>query len=631
MVTRVRNDRLHASEPNSKQPFTGDFLCPKGRNLTPYVYSKQRLMYPLRRTGKKGSGEFEKITWNDALKEIASKIKEVSDRHGPESILQFDYAGNMGLVQRYFPSRFFNAIGASRISHTICSRAGDKALEVVYGSTLGMLPDEIERCRLIVVWGMNPAWSSPHGFEMLKRAAKRGAKIYVIDPVKTSTAEIGVHIRIKPATDGALALGIMNHLIQNRLCNELFLDRNATGFDRLAGVTSKYDMTTISKTTGLTTRQIEDFIGDYVSLRPNCIMIGYGMQRQRNGGEMVRAISLLPALIGENRGFFYSNDLADFDMGYLEGTALRNRKLTTYNMVDIGRTLQAGKVKMMFVYNSNPLATLPNQGLLRKGFASEDMYTVVHDLVQTDTADYADIVLPATSFFEHYDINTSYFHNYLSVNEKAIEPVGEARSNSDTFRALASAMRLTQRELFEEDVKVAKNLVSKSKSVEGRFEDITKKGYLKLKVPNRDVYQTPTKKIEIYSAAAESEGLSGLPTHVPVSSSLPYMLLSPVHKFLVRSQYHLRWHEIGPVVYVNPEDAKAEGAEDGSSVTLSNEFGEWTVKCEFSDAVPRGVLMTYSALWPKLSGGSNVNFLTTDFVQRYGQNSAFNSTFVKMM
>ena len=631
MVTRVKDGRLHGTEPNSKHPFTGDMLCPKGRNLSPYVYSKQRLLHPMRRVGEKGSGEFEKITWNDALKEIALKVRETSEGHGPESILQFDYAGTMGLVQRYFPSRFFNAIGASRVSHTICSRAGDKALQIVWGSNLGMLPEEIEKCRLIVVWGMNVAWSSPHGFEMLKRAAKRGAKIYVIDPVRTPTAEIGVHLQIRPATDSALALGMMNHLIQNRLCNEIFLDRNATGFDRLAGVASKFDMTTISKVTGLTTRQIEDFIGDYVSLRPNCIMIGYGMQRQRNGGEMVRAIGTLPALIGENRGFFYSTDLGDFDMDYLEGTSLRTRKQTMYNMVDIGRTLQSGKVKMMFVYNSNPLATLPNQTLVRKGFSREDMYTVVHDLFQTDTADYADIVLPATSFFEHYDINTSYFHSCLSVNEKAIEPLGDARSNSDTFRALASAMRLTQKELFEEDEKVAKNLVSKNKSVEGRFEDITKKGFLRLKVPDRRAYPTPSKKIELYSAAAEAEGLGGLPSHVQVTSDLPYMLLTPVHKFLIRSQYHQRWQDIKPVVYVNPKDAKAEGVEDGSMVTLSNELCDWEVKCELSDTVPRGVLVAYSALWPKLSGGASANFLTTDYVQRYGQNSAFNSTFVKMM
>ena len=631
MVTRVKDGRLHGSEPNSKHPFTGDLLCPKGRNLTQYVYSKQRLLYPMRRTGPKGSGQFEKVTWNDALKEIAQKTREASEKHGPESVLQFDYAGTMGLVQRHFPSRFFNAIGSSRVSHTICSRAGDKALEIVWGSNLGMLPEEIEECRLIIVWGMNVAWSSPHGFEILKRAAKRGAKIYVIDPLRTPTAEIGIHLQVRPATDSALALGIMNHLIQNRLCNEIFLERNAVGFDRLAGVASKFDMTTISKATGLTTRQIEDFIGDYVSLRPNCIMIGYGMQRQRNGGEMVRAICTLPALIGENRGFFYSTDLGDFDMDYLEGSSLRTRRRVTHNMVDIGRTLQSGKVKMMFVYNCNPLATLPNQPLVRKGFARDDVYTVVHDLFQTDTADYADMVLPATSFFEHYDINASYFHSYLSVNEKAIEPIGEARSNSDTFRALASAMGLTQRELFEEDEKVAKTLVSKSKSVEGRFEDITKKGFLRLKVPDRRAYATPSKKIELYSASAEAEGLGGLPSHVPVSSTLPYMLLTPVHKFLVRSQYHQRWQDIRPVVQMNPKDAKAEGVEGGSTVTLANELGEWEVECEVSDAVPRGVIVAYSALWPKLSGGMSANFLTTDFVQRYGQNSAFNSTFVKLL
>jgi anaerobic selenocysteine-containing dehydrogenase len=572
-VTRVKDGRLHSVEPNKKHPFTGSLVCPKGRNIAQYVYSKQRLQYPMRRMGKKGSGQFEKTTWTIALKEIASKVKEVSERNGPESILQFDYAGTMGLVQRYFPSRFFNAIGASRVSHTICSRAGDKALEVVYGSTLGMLPDEIERCRLIVVWGMNPAWSSVHSFDMLKRAEKRGAKIYVIDPVKTATTDIGVHLRINPTTDAALALGMVNHLVENRLCNEAFIEQNTTGFDRLAGIAAKYDMRKIAKLTGLKTREIEDFIGDYVSLRPSCIMIGYGMQRHRNGGDMVRAISVLPVMIGENRGFFYSTDLGDFDMDYLEGTALRTRKRVEYNMVDLGRTLQSGKVKMMFVYNANPLATLPNQELLRKGFSRDDTFTVVHDLFQTDTADYADIVLPATSFLEHYDINTSYLHGYLSVNEKAIEPVGESRSNADFFRALASTMKLSGKELFEEDGKVAKTLVSKSKAVEGRFEDITKKGYLKLKVPRRDVYQTPTTKIELYSAIAEAEGLGGLPAHVDVMRTAPYILLSPVHKFLVRSQYHPRWQEIQPLVYISPKDATAQNVENDSVITLMNEFG----------------------------------------------------------
>ena len=631
MVTRVRNGRIHSVEANSKQPFTGSSLCPKGRNMSQHVYSRQRLLYPMRRTGDKGSGEFEKITWNDALKEIALKAKEVSERDGPESILQYGYCGTTGLVQRFFPSRFFNAIGASRISGSICAGAGEKALEVVYGSSLGMLPDEIEKCRLIVVWGMNPAWSSPHGFEMLRRASKRGAKIYIVDPVKTATTELGIHLRIRPTTDAAFALGIMNHLIQNRLCNEMFLDANAAGFGKLAGVAGKFDMKAMSKTTGLAISQIEDFIGDYVSLRPSCIMIGYGMQRHRNGGDMVRAISMLPALIGESRGFFYSTDIEDIDMDYLEGTSLRSRKLVEHNMVNIGRTLSTGKVRMMFVYNSNPLATLPNQELVRKGFSRDGLYTVVHDLFQTDTADYADMVLPATSSFEHFDIHTSYFHPFLSVNEKAIEPLGEAKCNTDLFRALATAMRLKQRELFEEDEKVAKNLVSKSKSVEGKFEDITKKGYLKRKVPDRRVFDTPTRKIELYSESAEKEGLGGLPTHSEVARTNPYMLLSPVHKFLSRSQYHLRWPDIQPLVYINPRDAKAEGVEDGAPVSLSNEFGEMTAKCELSDAVPEGVLLMYSAPWPKLSDGKNVNFLTTDFVQRYGDNSAFNSTFVKIL
>ena len=630
IVTRVRNGKLHSIEANSKQPFTSGFLCPKGQGLHQYVYSKQRVLHPMKREGKKGDGDFKKISWDQALGEIATEIQNRSSEHGTDSILQYDYAGTLGFVQRYFPSRFFNAVGASRVTHTICSRAGDKALQIVYGSSLGMMPEEIEKCRLIVVWGMNPAWSTPHGFEILKRARKRGAKIYVIDPIRTASAEIGVHLQINPTTDAAMALGCINHIIENRLYSEEFVQRNTVGFQRLVDVSKKFDLNAMAKITGLRKRDMEDFIADYVSLRPSCIMIGYGMQRNRNGGEMVRSICMLPALIGENRGFFYSTDLDDFDRDYLEGTDLLTRKKVYYNMVDLGRTLETGKIKLVFVYNANPLATLPNQTLVRKGFARDDVFVVVHDLFMTDTADYADIVLPATSFFEHMDISSSYFHQYLSINEKAIEPLGESKCNSDLFRALASRMRLTQKELYEDDEKVAKTLLSKSKVVDGTFESLKKKGFLKMRVPNRRTYFTPSTKIELYSDAAAKEGLGPLPSHVEVQKKLPFQLLSPTHRYLVRSQYHLQRPEVKPVVYINGKDAAEEGIKNGEKLTLANEFGEFSADAEISDIVPRGVMLSYSVLWPKMSDGTNVNFVTTDFVQKYGSNSAFNSTFVRV-
>lgn len=585
----------------------------------------------MKRVGKKGEGKFARVTWKDALEEIADEVRKCSANPGPESILQYSYAGTMGLIQRYFPSRFFNAIGASTISQTICSRAGDKALELVYGSSLGMLPDEIARCKLVVVWGMNVAWSSPHGYEILKDAKKNGAKIYIIDPVKTPTAELGTHLQVRPNSDAALALGCINHIIQNRLYLEEYVRNNTTGFEKLAEIARKYDMREIARITGLRTKVIEDFIADYVSLRPSCIMMGYGMQRHRNGGDMIRAISILPALIAQTRGFFYSTDLDDFDRDYLQGTALRTRRIVEYNMVDIGRTLNAGRIKMMFVYNSNPLATLPNQNLVRKGLEREDVYLVVHDLFQTDTADYADMLLPATSFFEHIDLHTSYFHQYLSINEKAIEPLGEAKSNSDLFRSLAQELRLQPRELYEEDERILRTLISKSKAVDGKYEDLKKKGFVRLKVPSREVFNTPTRKIELYSEKGAREGLGGLPAHVEVKGKLPYQLLTPVHKFLSRSQYHQRWPEIKPIVYICEKDAENEEIESGATVTLSNEFGEWTTTIEISDIVPPGVLLTYSALWPKLTGNASANVLTTDYVQRYGGNSAFNSTFVKIL
>jgi len=631
IVTRVRNGKLYSVEANKKQPFTRGFLCPKGQKLIQYVYSKQRLLYPMKRVGKKGEGKFERISWDEALKTIAAEIDDRSKRYGTDSILQYSYAGTMGEIQRYFPSRFFNVIGASKSMRTICSRAGDKALEILYGSSLGMLPEEIEKCRLIVIWGMNPAWSSPHLFEMIRSAQKRGTKVYVIDPIRSATAEVGIHLQIRPTTDAAMALGCINHIIENRLYPEEYVKVNTVGFDRLADISKKFDLNAMAKITGLKTRDMEDFIADYVSLRPNCIMIGYGIQRQRNGGEMVRAIASLPTLIGENRGFFYSTDLDDFDRDYLEGTQLTTRKKVYYNMVDLGRSLGEGKVKMMFVYNSNPLATLPNQPLVRKGFSREDVFVVVHDLFLTDTADYADIVLPATSPFEHFDIHTSYAHQFIALNEKAIEPLGESRSNSDLFRALASVMKLTAKELMEDDEKVARTLLSKSRVVDGSFDDLKKKGLLKFKVPNRHIFKTPSKKIELYSAAAQADGLGGVPSHVEVQKRLPYQLISPVHRYLSRSQYHQIWPEVTAVAYMNRNDMAEERIDEGASATLANEFGEWTVKVEASDAVPRGVILAYSALWPKLSGGGNVNFLTTDFVQKYGANSAFHSTFVKVI
>ena len=631
MVSRVRTGKLHAVEPNKKQPFTGKALCPKGKSMPQYVYSKDRILHPMMRIGRKGEGEFDRVSWPEALARIAKEINARSGEFGTQSIVQFGHAGNMGLIQRHFPSRFFNAIGAARVDETICSDAGEKALEVVYGSSQGMFPDEIERCRLIVVWGMNPAWSSPHMFEVLRRAKKAGTKLYVIDPIRTPTADLGTHLQIRPTMDSVLALGCINHLIENRLYDEEYVKRNTLGFDRLSEIARKFDMRNISKGTGLSIRVIEDFIADYASMRPSCIMMGYGMQRNRNGGEMVRAISVLPALIGERRGFYYSNDIAGIDMDYLQGTKLRSRVKESYGMVDFGRTLRSGKAKMVFVYNSNPLATLPHQSLLREGFARDDVFVVVHDLFMTDTADYADIVLPATTFFEHMDINVSYLHQYLSLNERAIEPVGDAKSNSDLFRALASEMKLKDRELFEEDEKIARHIVSKCKGAKGSFETLKKKGFLELKVPDRHVFPTPSGKIELYSASAELEGLGGLPMHVDVEGKLPYQLISPVHQMLCRSQYHNRWPKVVATVYLSPNDARDEKVETGSRIRLRNEFGEMTAQAEVSEDVPDGVLLSYSAMWPKLSGGSNVNFVTTDFVQRFGGCSALNSTFVEIL
>ncbi|MHA1505640.1 MAG: molybdopterin-dependent oxidoreductase [Candidatus Asgardarchaeia archaeon] len=631
LIVKVENGKIKRVRGNPKHPITAGKLCSKGYILLDYVYSKERILSPMERVGKKGEGKFRKVSWDYALKLISKKIREVIENYGPEYILHYEYSGNMGLLSFYFPQRFFNYLGASRIKYTICDAAGEEAISLHYGLRYGRDPLEILKSRLIVYWGMNPSYSNLHGFILAKQAVKNGAKLYVIDPIKTNTTKIGTHINVRPGTDGVLALSIANYIIENDLYDNEFIEKYTEGFEEFKRYVSKYDLDYASKVTGIDVKDIESFAEDYSKLKPSLIHMGYGIQRQAYGGEIVRAICLLPALVGIHRGFIFCNNVRKIDYGYLTASHLaKGREIKEYNMIKLGEVLLNGKVKFLFVYNSNPAATLPNQNAVLEGLKREDIFTVVHDLFITDTALYADLLLPATSFFENEDIHVSYWHNYLSINKPAIKPLGECLSNSELFRRLAREMGLKLHELYESDEEIIKKVVSMDGLIEGSIEDLEEKGFVKLKTFPIDEYQTESGKIEFFSKKAIKLGLSPFPEPNVERGNFPLRLLTISHPSLINSQYH-NIIKFEPVIYMNGDDARERGIKNGDYAKVYNEVGELIIKVKISEKIPKGVVASFRTPWHRVfSMKNNVNVLIRDDVQRIAGGSTFNSTYVEV-
>lgn len=628
LIIFIEDNKVVKIEGRKDHPITQGFLCSKAKKYLEYLYNKDRVLHPMKRIGKKGEGKFKRISWDEALKEISNRMTDIIRKHGPQAILHYEYAGHCGLLNYYFPLRFFNVIGASGIKHTICDSAGEEAIALHYGLHYGSFPEDILKAKMIILWGINSAWTNLHGYMFTLKAKLNGAKVYVIDPVKTKTSEIGIHLRPRVGSDAALALGVANYIIENNLYDSEFIKSHTFGFERFKEHVKKFSLDKVSRITGLSREAIVNFAEEYASLKPNIIHIGYGIQRRLNGGEIVRAICLLPALIGLHRGYIYCNGVRDFDLDYLSGRFLRKTPERKINMVQLGKLLKNGEFKMIFVYGSNPLVTLPNQNLVKKVFQREDMFIVVHDIFKTETADYADILLPATTFFETFDIHVSYWHAYISVNEKAIEPMGEAKSNIELFKDLAKYMGLKEKELYENELEIVRNLLAKSKMVNFTLEELMSKGFAKLRTFPKDEYQTPSGKIEFYSQKAKQRGLNPLPEHVEIKGNYPICLLTPRHRDILGSQFRNVMPSFNPVIEINVEDAAERNISDGDKVIVYNDLGEVVLRAKISDRIPRGVALTYFFI--KDMKGRCINTLTIDDTQIYGGCSTFNSTFVEI-
>ena len=668
MLVTVEDGRAVKVEGAKDHPFTQGTLCNKVSRYLERTYSKDRLLHPLKRVGRKGEGRFERISWDEALDTIAARFREISaSADGPGAILPYDYAGTMGYVQwKSMGKRFFHRLGASLLERTICSSAGKEGLRLTLGGSFGMDPERFEDARLILIWGSNPIVSNLHFWTRAQEAKRRGAKIVAIDPYRSLTAEkCSEHLAPMPGTDAALALGMMHVIIGEGLHDRDYVERYTQGFDALAGRVMDYPPGKVARITGIAPERIVALAREYAATRPAAIRLNYGMQRCGGGGMAVRTVACLPALVGAWReaagglslttgGFF------DMNLPALERADLLalspNPKPRTINMSAIGDALLEAKdppVRALYVYNSNPVAVAPDSRRVVAGFAREDLFCVVHDLFQTDTADYADIVLPATSQLEQWDVHSAYGHLYVLANTPAIAPLGEALPNSEVFRRLAARMGFTEPCLRDSDEDICRQaLASGAPRMRGiEWERLKAQGYARLAVPDafapfaQGGFATPSGKCEFYSESATKLGMDPLPDFVPPRESAlsapelarryPLAMISPpTRNFLNSSFANLAFaleSEREPPREVQPAGAAARAIRDGERVRVFNGRGAFTAMARVSPRVRPGVVVALSVWWKKLApDGCNANEVTSQALTDMGGGATFYDCLVEV-
>jgi len=625
-------------------PFTGGTLCTKVAKYLDRTYSKDRVLHPLRRVGPKGPGKgrFERITWDAALDEIAARFKALA-AEDPQQILPCSYAGTMGLLQYMsMDRRLFYRMGATLLDRTLCSSAGKMGVKITLGGSVGMDPERYDGAKLILIWGSNPIVSNLHVWSRCQDAKRRGAKLIAIDPWRSQTAEkCQQHIRLLPGTDGALALGMMHVIIGEGLHDRDYVERHTLGFEQLKERVKQYPPEKVAKICGITVEEVVNLAREYASVKPAAIRVNYGLQRHTGGGMAVRTITCLPALVGAWREpaggvVLTTADFYGMDHKTLERPDLIKGNPRTINHAALGDALLTAQppIKAVFVYNNNPVAVCPDSNKVVAGFSRPDLFTVVHDLFLTDTCDYADIVLPATSQLEHYDIHRSYGHLYVLANNPAIAPVGESKPNIEVFRLLAKRMGYTDACFDDTDEDVCRQaLKSTNPRMAGiEWESLKEKGWQRLTVPEvyapfaEGGFPTPSGKCEFYSETAAKLGFDPLPAYTPprenvqanpaLAQRYPLAFISPpCRNFLNSSFANLPFalaSEKEPRLDIHPDDAKARGITNGERVRVFNDRGSYALKAAVSERARPGVVVAPSVWWRKLSpDGRNANDLTS--------------------
>jgi anaerobic selenocysteine-containing dehydrogenase len=660
-ATRIQGDPQH--------PITRGFLCGKVAKYLDRVYAPDRVLYPMRRVAPKGTyGEsiFERTSWDEALAEIVARLSNVTAEFGPEAILPYSYGGNIGVLNgASMDMRFFHRLGASQLHRSICSQAGGDAIISIYGRKMGTEPEQFRHSKYIIAWGANIHGNNVHLWPFVEEARRNGAKLVVIDPYRTRTARVADwHIAINPGTDVALALGLMHIIVREGWHDADYIARHADGFDELLKRLPEYTPGRVAGWTGIAAEDIEQLAREYAMTRPAAIRVNYGIQRSQNGGAAVRAVCMLPVITGSWKEIGGGLQLSTSGGFQLDRAAMERKDLMlksplgrearTVNMVELGKALTelAGPpIKALMVYNSNPAAVCPEQHLVRRGLMRDDLFTVVHEQFFTDTTDYADIVLPATTFFEHKDLVAAYGHYYLQVSHQAIEPLGECRSNVDLFRGLALRMGFED-ECFRQsvDAMIEEALSADVPQLAGiTRERLEQDPNVRLNLdgepwlPFANGFPTPTGKARLYDESLTAYGMDPVASFVPPVESrhtaraqryplelLPRKADNFLNSTFVNHPTHQKMEPHQHDLEISREDALVRGITDGDRVRVFNDRGEVYLQARVDGAVRAGVVGARLD-WGKLSaGGVNINVLTSARLTDLGGGATFYSTLVEV-
>ncbi|MGA8154215.1 MAG: molybdopterin-dependent oxidoreductase [Terriglobales bacterium] len=688
-ATKIQGDPAH--------PVTRGFLCAKVAKYLDRVYSPDRVLYPMKRVAPKGptgvgtaalgrpggaqlGSAFERITWDQALDEIISRFQKIIASVGSEAILPYSYGGTLGTLNgASMDRRFFHRLGASQLERTICSSAGEAGLESVIGKKLGTEPEQFRHSRYIIAWAANIHGNNVHLWPFIAEARRQGAKLVVIDPYRTRTAACADwYLPINPGTDAALALGMMHVIIREELHDADYVERYTIGFNQLRAKVLEYPPDRVAALTGISAPDIIKLAREYATTRPSVIRLNYGVQRSEGGGMATRAVTMLPCIIGSwkevggglqlsTSGGYGLNQQA-LDRSDLMRKSL-GRPARVVNMVELGKalnTLDDPPLQALFVYNSNPAAVCPNHNEVIRGLRRPDLFTVVHEQFFTDTTDYADILLPATTFFEHKDLQKAYGHYYLQMSDQAIEPLGECRSNVDLFRSLALRMGF-QEECFQDSAEqmIDAALSSGNPRLQGiSRERLEREGHVRLNFGQEEMrvsndagsdtpapflpfangnFPTPSGKAELYSESVKALGLDPVVQFIPPSESrhgeqaktFPLELLArKSDNFLNTSFSNLasvdEMEDEAGLLELHPSDARARGIAQGDAVRVFNRRGDIVLKAKVNGAVQAGVVCA-RLRWAKLSaGGRNINVLTSQKLTDMGNSATFYSVLVEV-
>ena len=657
-LTTVKDGKVVRFEGDPDHPFTRGRLCGRMSGYPDDVtFNPDRLRHPLRRVGSKGEARFERVSWDQALGDVAGRLQKIVAELGPTAVLPYSFAGTEGHIQgESLAGRFFARMGASRLERNICGSAAHAGVQATVGTSTLILPADVVHSRLVVVWGANPVVTNEHGWAFVLEARKRGARIVVIDPLRSRTAEqADWHLRPLPGTDAALALAMMQVIVHEGLHDADYVDRYTVGFDRLKRRLDEYPPERVARITGLPAADIVELARTYAKTRPAVIRTLIGMEHHGNGAMSFRAVSCLPALVGawRERGggiLQFTSSLFDGVLNTQDFNAGRTEdpKIRSINMVQLGKALTDKTldppIRALVVYNSNPATIAPNQNLVFEGLKREDLLTVVVEQFLTDTARFADYVFPATSQLEHLDLLTAWGQEYLSLNLPAVPPQGEALPNTEFFRRLARRMGYEEPYLFESDEEMVKGLLrSKHPYLSGlTYERLRERGWVRLALPEPWVpfakgnFPTPSGKCEFYSERLASQGRDPLPTYVPLAeaartakAAYPLALLTSKSTLHFNNSSHAsqprpRMAEGEPRLQIHPQDASPRKIQDGDLVRVFNDRGTMRMRARVGDGSRPGVVSLPHGFWAsQLPGGSSGNALTPDGLSDMGGGADF--------